>query len=549
MNIFSVFRYSEWTMKRKLFGYMLLLAALLLLAVTIGLFLFGQFDSTKKSTYDSLDLQMEVFEKEISSHFDRLAAAGIQLSEDMTFLLEEHLAQQNLSFHGLTDSEAEIANIQEAMIDPLKQKLLQENCSGIFVMLDTTVNSTLADASNSKAGLYLQSNGYETSSDTILLYRGLSEIGKGHNIMPHRKWRLEFRTDLFPDYSSIIFQPFLSPEQSYYFTNLFTLPGTSEQAVLLTVPMFSSEGDFYGICGFEISQSYFMTFHAQPTKITHLTCLLSKGSESALYASEGLSCGSANGYYRTPNGELTIQSAGSELLCFSGDIVPYIGVMRSIRLSPNNETFSLAVMMLKSDYDHQVGSNILKNILLWLLLLFFTVNCCLYFSKRFLTPILKDLAQLKANRQNSPKSQLPEINDLFAFLAEQDREHEESLQTLLQEKESFQNEITQLQHKWELAQNKYKTARAEIARLSYAQKQEVDSEDYKQFLSGIHTLTPTERKIFDYYLAGKSVKEIIAIASIKESTLRYHNQNIYSKLGVHSLKQLLLYASQMEQTT
>lgn len=43
------------------------------------------------------------------------------------------------------------------------------------------------------------------------------------------------------------------------------------------------------------------------------------------------------------------------------------------------------------------------------------------------------------------------------------------------------------------------------------------------------------------------MKEIIAIAEIKESTLRYHNQNIYGKLGVNSLKQLLRYAALMQQ--
>ena len=82
---------------------------------------------------------------------------------------------------------------------------------------------------------------------------------------------------------------------------------------------------------------------------------------------------------------------------------------------------------------------------------------------------------------------------------------------------------------------------------AYDRKQEVDPADYRQFLHGIETLTPTERKIFDYYLTGKNVKDILALAAIKESTLRFHNKNIYSKLGVNSLKQLLRYAALMQQ--
>ncbi len=60
------------------------------------------------------------------------------------------------------------------------------------------------------------------------------------------------------------------------------------------------------------------------------------------------------------------------------------------------------------------------------------------------------------------------------------------------------------------------------------------------------TLTPKEREIFDYYLAGKKAKEIMELAVINQNTLKYHNKNIYSKLGVTSRKQLLEYAALMK---
>ena len=52
-------------------------------------------------------------------------------------------------------------------------------------------------------------------------------------------------------------------------------------------------------------------------------------------------------------------------------------------------------------------------------------------------------------------------------------------------------------------------------------------------------LTKTERKIFDYYIQGKSTKEVMAELNITENTLKYHNKNIYGKLGVSSRKQLI----------
>ncbi|MBQ2954914.1 MAG: hypothetical protein IJE08_00480 [Clostridia bacterium] len=60
------------------------------------------------------------------------------------------------------------------------------------------------------------------------------------------------------------------------------------------------------------------------------------------------------------------------------------------------------------------------------------------------------------------------------------------------------------------------------------------------------SLTPTERIIYEFYLEGKSTKEIMAELNIKENTLKYHNKNIYSKLGVSSRKQLVMIASALK---
>lgn len=65
------------------------------------------------------------------------------------------------------------------------------------------------------------------------------------------------------------------------------------------------------------------------------------------------------------------------------------------------------------------------------------------------------------------------------------------------------------------------------------------------FAEGILLLTPTERKIFDLYLEGKGSKEVLQELEIKENTLKFHNRNIYGKLGVSSRKELLEQARKM----
>lgn len=65
------------------------------------------------------------------------------------------------------------------------------------------------------------------------------------------------------------------------------------------------------------------------------------------------------------------------------------------------------------------------------------------------------------------------------------------------------------------------------------------------FTDGIARLTPTEKLIYGYYLEGKGTKEIMATLNITENTLKYHNKNIYSKLGVSSRKQLIEIAKKL----
>ena len=69
--------------------------------------------------------------------------------------------------------------------------------------------------------------------------------------------------------------------------------------------------------------------------------------------------------------------------------------------------------------------------------------------------------------------------------------------------------------------------------------EKTDSEILEAFVLGKKELTPTEKMIYNFYLEGKTTKEIMEHLNIKENTLKYHNKNIYSKLGVSSRKQLV----------
>ena len=77
-------------------------------------------------------------------------------------------------------------------------------------------------------------------------------------------------------------------------------------------------------------------------------------------------------------------------------------------------------------------------------------------------------------------------------------------------------------------------------------QEQVDPERIEIFAKGIGLLTPTEREIFHAYVARVTTKEIMANMNIKESTLKFHNRNLYGKLGVTSRKELLELHKQVE---
>lgn len=558
MRKLTALRYSEWSLKRKLFVYMLLLVALLLLILFIGLSTIGRMSSTADTVYDSLELQMEVFEKDISTHFDHLAASAVALSADMTEILTDSLQAKNIVFPALNDNSEAIIDLQKTMIEPLRQKLLQTDCSGAFVMLNATVNSTLSEASVSKSGLYLQINGYERTASDVILYRGIADIAKSYEIMPHRKWRLEFRTDLFPDYAEIVSSTTTRPRKFYHISEPFKLPGTSEYVLLVTVPMVGDDGTYFGVCGYEVSASYFMMHHEQPSKLQHLNCLLATTHENTLITAGALSCGSRDAYFHTLTEDYAILKKDENLSVFEDENFSYLGISRSIALSSTEEHL-LVVMIPKTDYDRMLSKSVIQTVMFLLLLLFFTVSFCRYFSKRFLTPLLTALEQIKSDKCSETVSGIPEILDLVEYLDQQKKARGEILTSLEQKNLASENEKLRLKAEYDRAlcdfrrvEAEYTSAKdelirlqSEMERLAYSRKNEIDPEDYQFFLAGLQTLTESERNLFEHYLSGKSVKEILALSGIKESTLKYHNHNLLGKLGVTSRKQMLRYAEVM----
>lgn len=70
-----------------------------------------------------------------------------------------------------------------------------------------------------------------------------------------------------------------------------------------------------------------------------------------------------------------------------------------------------------------------------------------------------------------------------------------------------------------------------------------DTAALELFTAGLARLTPKEQQLYDCYVEGMSTQQIMELLSIKENTLKFHNKNLYGKLGVSSRKQLLRFSA------
>lgn len=175
---------KKQTLKRRLCAYLCVFALLLFGLLTAGLFLIGNFTGAKHRIAETLTFQTELFERQIDTYFDNLAVMSIQFFNSVTEILEDYLDVNQIAFDDLNGSEDHIRNLQESLIDAVRHKLWEADCTGSFVMLEAQVNSSVENAATSRTGIYLQRNSLEGTDTRVLLYRGLAQTGKEHNLCP-----------------------------------------------------------------------------------------------------------------------------------------------------------------------------------------------------------------------------------------------------------------------------------------------------------------------------------------------------------------------------
>jgi DNA-binding CsgD family transcriptional regulator len=516
-------------MRRRFIVYIVSAIILVVVLILLLLNIFGIMNPTNKQFMDILDAQLLSYSDNIEQDYDRLAAYAISFSNQLEREIQDYLTENNMSFEDLKDNGEMLSSLQNELYDTVYLNMQLSPSSGAFYILDTTVNSNSSTPLYN--GIYLKYvNLYSNSTvnNSITLYRGSYTTGKENGLTFHSGWQNEIKTNFFDNCNSDF-----ANTTHYILSPTVEIPDTWEKSRYVYVPIKDIKKNIIGVCGFEVNNLYFqLTEKSSNTKLGQPIGALLDTDNGSYFGQFDTNKYNTNTLSVSEKNDFTIFDFGNDKC---------IGKTKNVKLG--KDTFTVALMITEAQFNDYINKGQLKTAGVMFLVLLIAIAYCLFISKKYMAPILRKIEQVKSNEALDSQLKIREIDDLFDFLAERDLEHESKLNELETAKKAAEEEALRTREAYEKALEEYELAQSEIVQLSDDKKKEIILEDYEFFICNLKTLTPTEYRVYELYLEGKTATEIASILGITTNTMKYHNRNIYSKLGISSRKQLIQFAT------
>lgn len=494
------------SMQRRLLLYWLSLLLGLAAALVLILSIAGVFSNDAQKAGETLQLQLDNAQLQLTQHMESLEANGIALSEHITRTLESVLTGNGMTIEDLNDNPALLQKLQEELMPRLYLTLQLSRCSGAYLVLNATTNTASDKASHSATGIYLRCANLSTTGaamQDVVFFRGIPDVAREERIELHNRWNLEFDTDLFPGYAAWMETEVGRLADACYWTERFRLTDTWEDVQLLCVPIKDQNGNICGLCGLEFSSLYcYLSYPELSGQYGPMVTALAPAQGGQLLLKKGMT-GSADGTFLAEADVLTVQK-GKHFNTYTHGKSRYIGLhcKTNIRGADGNELFAV-VLIPENTYNATHNSS--RLILTGCSVLLFVVALCLsiFLSKRFVQPILNTLQAIQSeNLPQEGATGIAELDELMAFL------QSKSSPGVLQNPNALPPNIEELFH---------------------------------TFAERTKTLSTAERGILKYYIDGHEITEIPDLAFISIHTVKKHNSNIYQKLGISSRDELMLY--------
>lgn len=416
-------RHQNLSMRRRLAVYLIALCGSVALLGFFILNFLGLVNPIDRQIENELARQLDITAAHITHDADDTAAWGLSLSEAISGAVSDALQAHRITFEDLRNNESVLTEIQQNAYSDVHAHMQLATCSGAFYMLNTTVNDALPEKSYN--GLYLKyANLYaeNTIHNRACMFRGNYSVARENGINLYSTWRLETLAETFPQAVAL-----MDGHARYSLTQVCSLPDSWERVRLMCMPVYL-DGEVIGVCGFELSDLYFqLAYPVDSEEDDRMLCALMTQADGSWKAQLSGHRSATSADIQT---DFSIQKHGrfDQFICEDGQ---FIGLAQTISVGDSQHV--VAAMLPMSYYERIVRKSQLNaaGVLLLLAILFFAV--CIYLSHRYVEPIVQGLSSLKSDEVDRPTSNIPEIDDLFDYLAAKDRLHEAEISRLQSE--------------------------------------------------------------------------------------------------------------------
>jgi len=522
------------TLQVRLFAFFAMFAIALVGAGFLILTMTGVFNTAESRHLTWMEAQTGHVQNSVSNDYSKLSLRGVSFARALSSDIQLWVQKNGISEKELSAHPELLESLLSEQAGSLLTVLDNNVCSGAFIMLDATVNPAAENAADKNAGLYFSrtnTNNLSSVSSKTHCLRGPAEIARTNGLELMGQWRMEFDR-----YSKTLFTKVTGAARQnsdselsrlYYWSNRFIMDGHSEHVMLLCVPLIARDKTVYGMCGMEVSDMLFKRLYSPDShEYPRIFSAFAPADGDTLDTGKGLIAG--NSYLTSQTIGLLAKETrhGDALTKWRSDPgAIYIGLTQAVRLYPSgspyeHEPWSLSILMPVSDWDNQVNQSNFSFYGVLTALLAVSLLAAMFISRRYIRPVVSALELIKSDSRSAlPKTQITEIDDFLEYLAGLDEER--------------------------------KSLSVELERVKTAGQEQLSSATtapFEQFLKRLDTLTTTERAVFNLYMEDDSAQQIADKLFVTINTIKFHNKNIYGKLGVSSLKELKVYVNMIKGT-
>ena len=466
----------------RLFLFLTLFLSSIMLGLLLILFATGIFKTGLLVHKPVLEGELNHIAEDISKYYGSLSVQAVELSKELSLSMERNIKEHGGSIANLQEYPELLEHLLEVELGRLIGALEKSRASGVFILLDATVNPELPGAENSRSCIYLKNmepNIVNEMAANLRYYSGPMPIARNNGIHVLPQWQMEMEISEFSNFAEVMAtarEHKLPLSRLYRWSGGTTLPGNSERVMLCMVPLITSDGTVFAICGFDVSEMLlnFPILQSLKTMIVCSACFhrcMKTGCSRPVPFAGSFAAGPA------AMSELTEIESSS----FAGDFYSYLqpekgeyaGLHRIVSLYPSDsayadEQWAVVLMMPRQGLNELISAKNRFLALGLLILLFFNIGLALLISHTYVRPVATALEYLKEPTQ-AAKTRIPEIDDLIEFLAAQDES-------------------------------------------SVPLEKELSSQEYpsmcREFIKNIQTLSPAEKAVFDLYVQGYKARKL-----------------------------------------